>query len=283
MHPTAHLAHIEELSRRGGGTIDSDTVVSEGTFGAALAGAGIASWVAREATPGLDRRELPFGLCRPPGHHARPDKAMGFCFFNNVAIAAELALEAEGTDQVCILDWDVHHGNGTQDVFYDRADVAFASIHEEGLYPGTGAIEETGEGTGAGATLNVPMQAGAGTAAYQAVLEEIVTPWFARHGPDVILVSAGFDAHQHDPISRIGCTTEGFGAFAARVCSMAEAAGAGIGFVLEGGYGLDTLSESIVMINEVCEGYEPVSPEEAIREPDRAQLDRVMEVHGLGS
>ncbi len=283
VHHESQVAEIEELCRTGGGAIDSDTIVSEGTMDAALASAGIARWVADQADPGVDRRAIPFALCRPPGHHARPDRAMGFCIFNNVAIAAETALEAPGVDRVAILDWDVHHGNGTELVFYDRDEVGFVSIHEDGIYPGTGAIEDTGEGAGEGTTMNVPLAHGADSSAYVAALDDLAIPWFERHEPDLLLISAGFDAHHHDPISRMGCTTECFGSLAARVCDLADRCDAGIGFVLEGGYGLDTLSESIVMINEVCGGYEPVIPDDGLREEDRERIDRVADVHGLGA
>lgn len=283
VHTDEHVAHIERVCETGGGSLDSDTVVSEESWVASLASAGGALWAAREARPESAQAEIPFALCRPPGHHALSDRAMGFCLFNNVAVAAEVALDDEDIDGVGILDWDVHHGNGTEEIFLDRPDVHFASIHEEGLYPGTGGIEETGAGSGEGATLNCPLFSGAGPATYVQTMDRIVVPWFVDHDPDLLLVSAGFDAHEHDPISRMRVTTESYGLLTRRVLDLADSIDARIGFVLEGGYGLGTLSESVVMVNDVCNGYKPVEAVDEPREKDRDRIDRIRDVHGLGS
>ena len=280
VHDDAYVEKLASFCASGGGQWDPDTVAVEATWEAALASAGQAVWAANEALAGGDGRETPFAIGRPPGHHAVADDAMGFCFLNNVAIAAQSALE-NGAERVAVLDWDVHHGNGTQDIFYDRGDVLYASIHERGLYPGTGEVGETGDGDGAGETVNLAFPAGGGDGTYVAALEEVIDPLVAEFDPDCLLVSAGFDAHEHDPISRMRVSTEGYGVLAARVRELAERCDAGLGFVLEGGYGLETLSESITTVNEVFDGYDPVEPDGEVDERARAVIDEARSVHGL--
>ena len=261
VHDPDYVDDFESFCADGGGSWDPDTVAVDATWDAAFRSAGLAAWVAECAVESDHHgRETPFSLGRPPGHHALADDAMGFCFLNNVAIAAERALEL-GADRVAILDWDVHHGNGTQDVFYERGEVCYVSLHENGLYPGTGAAGEVGEGDGNGTTLNVPLPAGAGDVDVTTAMDRVVSPAIASYDPDVFLVSAGFDAHQHDPISRTRVSTEGFGRLASQVRECCAEVDAGLGFVLEGGYGLDTLADSVATVHEVFDGYEPVSPE----------------------
>lgn len=215
---------------------------------------------------------------RPPRGRRRRD---GFCFLNNAAIAAQSALDG-AAERVAILDWDVHHGNGIQDIFYDRGDVFYCSIHERGLYPGSGEVGETGEGDGEGTTANVAFPAGGDDDAYLATVDDVFAPLLAEFDPDLLLVSAGFDAHEHDPISRMTVSTEGYGVLAARIRDLAERCDAGLGFVLEGGYGLETLSESINKVNEVFEGYEPVAPDGDVDDRLRSILDDARTAHGLG-
>ena len=281
VHDPDYVAAVRSFCEDGGGSWDADTVAVAATWEAALASAGLATWVAGEALAGADGRETPFSLGRPPGHHAVADDAMGFCFINNAAVAAQHAIDEGGADRVAILDWDVHHGNGTQDIFYDRGDVYYASIHERGLYPGTGAVEERGAGDGDGTTLNVPFPPGNGDAAYLATIEEVIGPALAAFDPDLLLVSAGFDAHEHDPISRMRVTTEGYGLLTDALRDLADRTDAGLGFVLEGGYGLDTLSDSVVMVHEVFDGRVPLDPSGDVGESAREVLEALRD-QGVG-
>ena len=281
VHDEHYIEEFREYCADGGGHWDADTVAVEATWDAALASAGVAVWAAEQAAPGVRGRETPFALGRPPGHHAVYDDAMGFCFINNAGVAAQADLDSDA-DRVAIFDWDVHHGNGTQDIFYDRGDVFYASIHEDGLFPGTGATDETGEDDGEDTNLNVVYDPGADTTDYLAAIDAFIAPAIADYDPDLLLVSAGFDAHEHDPISRMQVSTEGYGVMTTRMVELADDCGAGLGFVLEGGYGLDTLSDSIKMVHEVFDGYEPVAPDGEVSDDARDVLDEVA-AQGFGS
>jgi acetoin utilization deacetylase AcuC-like enzyme len=281
VHESEYVGAVRSFCADGGGRWDPDTFAVEATWEAALASAGQAIWAAEAAMERPDPRQTPFAIGRPPGHHAVPDDAMGFCFLNNAAIAAQRVIDEGTADRVAILDWDVHHGNGTEVAFYDRADVFYASIHEEGLYPGTGAVDDSGTGAGEGTTVNVPLPPGAGDPAYREVLETIIGPAVTAFDPDLLLVSAGFDAHLEDPISRMHLTTEGFGLLADQVRTLAETADAGIAFVLEGGYQLDMLAEGVGMVHDVFDGREP-APDDG--RPSDALADRLASfrrLHGL--
>jgi acetoin utilization deacetylase AcuC-like enzyme len=279
VHDPDYVDEVESFCAGGGGSWDADTVANEATWSAARASAGLAEWAGRRALAGDDGRETPFSLGRPPGHHAVADDAMGFCFFNNAAVAAQSVLDVGDADRVAVVDWDVHHGNGIQDLFYDRGDVFYASIHEEGLYPGTGHVEETGTGDGEGTTMNVPFPPGTTHQGFLAAIDELVGPALGAFDPDLVLVSAGFDAHEHDPISRMRVSTEGYGLLTERLRDVADDCGAGLGFVLEGGYGLDTLSESVRMVNEVFDGYRPARDDD---EPRDGALSVIEDVRALG-
>jgi acetoin utilization deacetylase AcuC-like enzyme len=183
---------------------------------------------------------------------------MGFCLFNNVAVAARRARDAHGIDRVLILDWDVHHGNGTQDVFYDTDEVLFASIHQWPLYPGTGAAGETGVGPGTGYTANLPVPPGSGDEVFVSLVEHVVAPLARAYRPGLILVSAGFDAHVDDPLADGRVTDAGYAAMAASVRSVADELGVPVGVILEGGYELGALSRGLVATLEVLSAEEPV-------------------------
>ena len=283
VHKSGYLDQLQAFIANGGGAWDPDTVVGSGSWEAALASAGLSIWAAQVAQTAEQRRSLPFALGRPPGHHAFSDNATGFCLLNNVAIAAEGILSSESIERVGILDWDVHHGNGTQDIFYNRSDVGFVSIHQADLYPGTGTLEELGTGPGDGTTLNIPLEAGAGTESYLAVLDELIDPWFRRFDPDLLLASVGFDAHKVDPISQMGLTTEGYGLLTERSLALADTLDIGVGFVLEGGYDLEVLADGVAMVHMVCEGYQPVEPDGRLRPEDQTLIDRARTLHGIGS
>lgn len=275
VHDPEYVEDVREFCEDGGGQWDADTVAVPDTWDAALASAGIATWAADEALDGASGRETAFSLGRPPGHHAVADDAMGFCFFNNAAVAAETALDR--IDRVAILDWDVHHGNGTNDIFYDRGDVFYTSIHEQGLYPGTGEVDETGTGAGEKTTLNLPLPPGSDDAVYLYAFDEVIEPAFERFDPDLLLVSAGFDAHERDPISRMRVSTEGYGALTSRCRSLVDRLDASLAFILEGGYGLEPLSEGVCMIHDVFGGREPVEPDEEANESGRSVVDETHE------
>ena len=297
VHDETYVEEIQQFCADGGGSWDADTVAVEDTWPAALACAGLAVWAAEAALDGADGRDTPFAIGRPPGHHAIEDDAMGFCFLNNVVLGAQAALDrgddggsetgadgaaGPGADRVAILDWDVHHGNGGQDICYHREDIFNVSIHEDGLYPGTGEMDEVGVGDGEMRNLNVPFPPGTGTAGYLAAMDDLILPTFREYDPDLILVSAGFDAHVHDPISRMRVTTDGYGLLTERVASLADEIDAGLAFVLEGGYGLDTLTDSVETVHEVFDGYSPPAPDGEVSEGAREVIETLQD-QGFGA
>ena len=279
VHDQGYVEEIRAFCERGGGNWDPDTAASEETWPAALASAGLAMDAARDALDGASGRDTRFSLGRPPGHHAVADDAMGFCFLNNAAVAAQHAIDEHGAERVAIFDWDVHHGNGIQDIFESRSDVFYGSVHEDGLYPGTGGADETGAGGGVGTTMNVPLPAGAGDADYCATFDDLFAPALRGFDPDLVLVSAGFDAHRHDPISRMHVSTEGYGLLTDRVRDVSDETDAALAFVLEGGYSLDTLSDGIGMVHETFDGRDPVEPGDDASDEVRALLDDIVASH----
>ena len=283
VHDPGYVADVEAFCADGGGTWDADTVAVKETWEAALASSGLACWAVEAALGGAEGRDTPFSIGRPPGHHAETDEAMGFCFFNNAAVAVERAIDRDGSgvDRAVVFDWDVHHGNGTQDIFYDREDVFYASIHEQGLFPGTGEILETGGPNARKATLNAPLPGGSGDSEYAAFVDRILDPAMERFDPDLFVVSAGFDAHRHDPISRMCVSTEGYGHLTDRVRSIADRHDAPLSFVLEGGYGLEALSDSVEMVHEVFDGRDPIEPEGDVTPKAKRVLDDVRDAHDL--
>ena len=217
--------------------LDADTFTSPESYEVALLAAGAAIQAAGHA---LDHREPAFALVRPPGHHAECDRAMGFCLYNNIAIAAAAA-RARGVERVAIVDIDVHHGNGTQWMFYDDPSVLYVSTHQHPFYPGTGSADEVGNGNGLGFTVNVPLEAGATDADYALVYRDLVAPMLDRFAAQLVLVSAGFDAHERDPLASMRVTTKGYAAVVRQLVEVAERHGV-IALVTEGGYELTALA-----------------------------------------
>lgn len=243
VHSARHIEAIRELCLSGGGPIDADTFVGEASYRAALHAAGGACAMTRALLGGEDR--VGFCALRPSGHHAEPERAMGFCLFDNVAIAAELAIHELGAERVFVFDWDVHHGNGTAEAFRRRKDVLFGSIHQAGIFPGTGPSNDFGSGPGVGYTINLPVPAGADEELWLSLLEHIVIPVATSFDPDLVLISAGFDAHEADPLANCRLRASSFGQMACQMRDMAAQVGAPVGAVLEGGYEPVALAESV--------------------------------------
>jgi acetoin utilization deacetylase AcuC-like enzyme len=264
VHTADHVRFVRELCESGGGPIDMDTVVSPESYAAALHGAG-GAWAAVEAVAGGAR--CAFSAHRPPGHHAERARTMGFCLFNSVAVAARRALDEGVASRVLIVDWDVHHGNGTNDVFHATDEVLFVSIHESPLYPGTGPASDVGSGPGAGYTVNVPVRGGSGDAVWVSVVAHLVAPLARAYRPDLVLVSAGYDAHAEDPLASCEVTDAGFAAMAAWMRAIAEEAGAPLAVTLEGGYALGALSRSVAATMEALGAERPPAPPDVERHP----------------
>jgi len=252
-HDPRYLAGLEQLTALGGGWIDADTFCGSDSLAVARLAAGAAVAAVDAALDG--RAERSFVLGRPPGHHATGRQAMGFCLLNSVAIAASHARE-RGLDRVAIVDWDVHHGNGTQDIFYESDQVLFCSVHRYGgFYPGTGAAGERGRGSGLGFNLNAPLRAGGGDAEFERAFRDVLLPAVAAFEPELILVSAGFDAHLDDPLGGMSMSEQGFHRLAELTADMAErSAGNRLVALLEGGYDPEALSRSVVATLAALDG-----------------------------
>lgn len=242
VHPPAYVDEVRRMSERGGGSFDLDTVASAGSYEAALHAAGGACALVEALVAG----DADVGFCglRPPGHHAEPSLAKGFCLFNNVAVAARHALEALALERVFVLDWDVHHGNGTNDIFHSTPELLFASVHQWPLYPGTGPLADAGSGAGEGFTINLPVPPGSGEATWAGLVEHIVIPAARSYEPQLILLSAGFDAHRDDPLAACRLDADSFALLALHVRKLAYDLGVPVGAVLEGGYDLGALASS---------------------------------------
>jgi acetoin utilization deacetylase AcuC-like enzyme len=244
VHPLKYQHVVREFAKNGGGRLDPDTVVSPESADVAIKAAGSACAAVDEVLKGRADRAL--CLSRPPGHHALTSRAMGFCLFNNVAIAAAHARAAHNLDRVLIVDWDVHHGNGTQDIFYEDGQVHFLSVHRYPFYPGTGAADETGTGPGLGAILNVPLKSGVSRVQYRDAFRGALEKLAEHCKPELVLISAGFDAHTDDPIGSLGLESEDFATLTQDVMDIANVHCRGrIVSLLEGGYDLDALAESV--------------------------------------
>jgi acetoin utilization deacetylase AcuC-like enzyme len=246
LHAPKTVMRIKQLAEHGGGRMDADTVVSPDSFQVGLAAAGACVSAVDAVLAGTEKAAL--CLVRPPGHHATPTRAMGFCLFNNVALAARRAIDHHQLERVLIVDWDVHHGNGTQDLFFEDPNVLFYSIHRygNGFYPGTGAADETGRGRGQGHIVNAPVRFGISRKDYLAHFTMHLEKAADAIKPELVLVSAGFDAHAQDPVGALCLEVEDFGTLTERVIDVARAHAKGrLVSCLEGGYHLDRLPEAV--------------------------------------
>jgi acetoin utilization deacetylase AcuC-like enzyme len=253
VHAKQHITHLRGMAKKGGGWLDADTVMSADSYEVALYAAG--GTIA--ATEAIMEGEVnsAFALVRPPGHHATPRRAMGFCLFNNIAIAAAHALTKYKLERALIIDFDAHHGNGTQEIFYDRPEVMYISTHEYPFYPGTGGVEETGRGLAKGTKVNIPLPAGCGDNEYRLAFEQIIIPVAKRFKPQLILVSAGYDTHWADGIALMQVSVAGFREMARVIRGLADELCEGrLVFVLEGGYHLGALAASIKATLDVLLG-----------------------------
>ena len=246
IHTDNHIKQVYETSSRGGGSFDGDTACTPESWEAAVHAAGAVVEAVNQVLNGHWDRA--FCSVRPPGHHATQDKVMGFCLFNNIALGAESALQHPDIRRVAILDWDVHHGNGTQDIFYERDDVMFASIHQYPHYPGSGSSSERGRGRGEELTINCPLPAGSGDALFIQAWRETIMPAFDKFDPDLIMVSAGFDADARDPLGGLRISPAGFERLTDEVVTSALSWCKGrVISSLEGGYDVHALAEDVAV------------------------------------
>ncbi len=285
VHDRQYIQHIRDTAERGGGWLDPDTVMSPASYEAAVYAAGGAI-TATDAVIG-GRVSSAFALVRPPGHHATPRQAMGFCLFNNLAIAAGYALSRHKLERLAIIDFDVHHGNGTQDAFYDDPRVLYVSTHEYPFYPGTGSIHETGSGQAKGTKVNIPLPAGSGDGEYIEVFEQIIMPAVRRFRPRLILVSAGYDACWADELALMRVSVNGFARMTEIITGLAgEICESRLVFCLEGGYNLQALAFSVAATFNVLLGREfsdPLGQSPRVHPaPDITRLvEEIREVHAL--
>jgi acetoin utilization deacetylase AcuC-like enzyme len=287
VHSVEYISQIERTARAGGGWLDGDTVTSSASYKVALYAAG----GVLKATEAVIRGEVDsaFALVRPPGHHATQRRAMGFCLFNNIAIAAKHALSSHHLDRILIVDFDVHHGNGTQEAFYNNPRVLYFSTHQYPFYPGTGRLEEVGKGEGKGATVNVPLPAWCGDEEYLQVFQQILIPIAHRFQPQIILVSAGYDPHWADQISSMQVSIAGFAQMVSILKGLASELCPGkLVFALEGGYHILALAHSIKATLEVLLGKDEI--EDPLGQPPNTRsaprieaiIQQVRKVHSLG-
>jgi acetoin utilization deacetylase AcuC-like enzyme len=275
VHSKAHVEAIRKLAAAGGGPIDQDTFVGEASFRAAMHAAGGACLMVERLLVGEEK--LGFSGLRPAGHHAESARAMGFCLFNNVAIAVESAISELGLERVFVLDWDVYHGNGTAEIFRRRPDVLFASIHQTGIYPGTGLLTDTGAGPGEGYTMNLPVYTGSQGEPWLSLLEWVIVPAALDFRPQLVLISAGFDAHRVDPVGGCMLETADFAQLACHVRDLAASLGVPVGAVLEGGYHPGALADCVVATLEALSGVgeaASIAPDPILTSRAAAQFER---------
>ncbi|MFO7711880.1 MAG: histone deacetylase [Dehalococcoidia bacterium] len=286
VHTPEHIAYVKSKAERGGGWLDPDTVMSSRSYDAAsYAAGGLMAGVEAVMRGDVDSA---FALVRPPGHHAVADRGMGFCLFNNVAIAARFALNRFSLSRVLIVDFDVHHGNGTQEAFYADPRVLYFSTHEYPFYPGTGRMEETGTGEGEGRTVNIPLAAGWGDEEFLRAFDEILVPVAHRFRPELILVSAGFDAHWADHLAMMRATIQGFARMTMILKSLADELCRGrLVFTLEGGYTLRVVASSAKAMFDVLLGNteidDPLGEPKMTRKPEGfgEHIEQIKRLHGL--
>jgi acetoin utilization deacetylase AcuC-like enzyme len=287
VHTPGYVAAVRRISERGGGFLDADTYLGPRSYDAALLAAGGLVGLVRAVVSGQAANGI--ALVRPPGHHATPTRGMGFCLFNNIAIAARAALDEFGVDRVLIVDWDVHHGNGTQEVFYDSPQVLFFSTHQYPHYPGSGGWNEIGAGPGRGMTVNVPLPPGVGDAGFRRIFAEILDPLAERFRPELILVSAGFDAHWNDPLADLRLSLGGYWEMARAVVALAgRLCGGRLVVTLEGGYDLDVLACGVAntcraLLGDLTPDPDPLGPSPWAERSVDDVLQVVKRVHGLDS
>ncbi len=244
VHAPEYIATVKTISENGGGGLDEDTYITPGSYKAAVNVAGAATACAGKVVEGSFQRLLLIG--RPPGHHATRGRGMGFCLFNTISVAAEALVHFHNVEKIAIVDWDVHHGNGTQDIFYNRPDVLFISLHQCPLYPGTGRADETGFAEGQGYTLNIPLPIAAGGQEYMEIFENKVISCLEDFKPNIILISAGFDAHRDDPLGGLALTEQDFGWMTRKLAEVSNKySGGRIISVVEGGYNPDANARCI--------------------------------------
>jgi acetoin utilization deacetylase AcuC-like enzyme len=286
VHQASYVSRIQDAASRGGGWLDGDTVMSPDSYDAALYAAGGTI----KATNAVISGEVnsAFALVRPPGHHATAMAAMGFCLFNNIAIAAQHALKKHKMEKVAIIDFDVHHGNGTQEAFYNNPQVLYVSTHQYPHYPGTGTVGETGSGTAEGTTVNIPLPGGSGDDEYRRVFEQIVVPVVRRFHPELILVSAGYDLHWKDRLAMMEVSTAGFAEMVRIIKELAaELCHGKIVITLEGGYNLKALATSVKATFDVLLGNSDI--EDPLGQPERRWavsdisdlVTRIKEIHKI--
>lgn len=258
IHDKSYLASLKQASEQGH-RLDMDTYITTDSWQLALNSAGGGIGVAEMVWERETKRG--FALCRPPGHHATPNQAMGFCLLNNIAIAAEYLIQVKGAKKVAIIDIDLHHGNGTQDIFWSRGDVFFSSIHQFPLYPFTGKLEETGIGDGANTTANIPLPPNSGDEARIGALNEIIIPLLNNYKPEMLLISVGLDAHWRDSLGHQLASADGYGSFISKLTEWADSHSNGrISLFLEGGYDLDAGAASAVAITKALIGKQWEDP-----------------------
>ncbi|MFC1995677.1 histone deacetylase [Chloroflexota bacterium] len=286
VHHEQHISHIREVAKRGGGWLDADTVMSPDSYDAALYAAGGTI----RATEAVMNGEVAsaFALVRPPGHHATSQRAMGFCLFNNVAVAAKYALTKYKLDRILIIDFDVHHGNGTQEIFYDNPQVLYISTHQYPFYPGTGGIEEIGAGEAKRTTVNIPLPSGCGDDEYLSVFEQIIIPVTKQFNPQFILISAGYDSHWADELALMQVSVSGFAKMVKIIWELAsELCNGRLVLSLEGGYNLNALATSVKATFDVLMGNHNIDdslgqPTHRFATPNVTHLIKaIKEVHAL--